>query len=520
MAQNQAIVTFLSSFRRWLPLALCLALAGLASARGDDEIVREFKKYFKEYKDTPTRVEAVLSLLGTESEAVVGALIPILKLDDPEVVRAAVRVLAGFKTQPPLDFMLAQLESQKSEPVRIGLLRALGEGKYAGAGPAMVTLLTDKSWDVRRRVVQGLSALRDPRYADPIAPLCTDAEVAVACAALDGLADLKADQVVAPALLQLENEAWQVRASAVRALKLVRRRESIEPLIVRMSLEEGRLVADIGEALNEITGRSFGQRLESWQGFWETFKDRFEIPTDEEMVKRRAKMKENAAKYKPSGPQTSYHGIETPSRKVLFVIDVSGSMENLVVEKERFEDGDYPSMLRIDIVKTELQRTVERLESYVEFNILAFATEVEFWQKGLVRANVVKKSSARDWVGKLEALGGSSKEDLARVGLVGAANLEAGKTNTFGALAAALGMGDGKGKREEYEVDVDTIFFLSDGRPSAGDFVDPDDILREVRAANDLRKVVIHTIAIGEFQKGFMKRLAEENGGVFVDLGR
>jgi hypothetical protein len=35
----------------------------------------------------------------------------------------------------------------------------------------------------------------------------------------------------------------------------------------------------------------------------------------------------------------------------MFVIDVSGSMENLVVEKERFQDGGYPSLLRIDIVQ-------------------------------------------------------------------------------------------------------------------------------------------------------------------------
>ena len=364
----------------------------------DDEIVREFKKYFREYKDTPTRVEAVLSLLGTESQAVIGALIPILKLDDAEVVRAAVRVLAGFKTQPPLDYMLAQLESQKSEPVRVGLLRALGEGKYAGAGPAMETLLTDKSWDVRRRVVQGLSALGDPQYADAIAPLCTDSEVAVACAALDGLADLKADQVVQPALLQLDHKAWQVRASAVRSLKLVRRRESIEPLIVRMALEEGRLVADIGEALGEITGRGFGQRLESWQGFWETFKDRFQIPTDEEMVKRRAKMKENAAKYKPSGPLTNYHGIATPSRKVLFVIDISGSMENEVVEKERFEDRGLPldaaHRHRQDRAGAHRSRTSSPTS---RFNVMAFATEVKPWKKGLVRPTC--STSRAPWTG-------------------------------------------------------------------------------------------------------------------------
>jgi Mg-chelatase subunit ChlD len=67
---------------------------------------------------------------------------------------------------------------------------------------------------------------------------------------------------------------------------------------------------------------------------------------------------------------------------------------------------------------------------------------------------------------------------------------------------------------------IDTIFFLSDGRPTVGDYVDPQDVAREVRELNQLRKVVIHTIAIGEFQKDFMKVLAEQNGGIFVDLGR
>ena len=45
---------------------------------------------------------------------------------------------------------------------------------------------------------------------------------------------------------------------------------------------------------------------------------------------------------------------------------------------------------------------------------------------------------------------------------MGSANLEAGKTNTHGALIEAI---VGSSKRDDYEVDVDTIFFLSDGRP-------------------------------------------------------
>ena len=57
-------------------------------------------------------------------------------------------------------------------------------------------------------------------------------------------------------------------------------------------------------------------------------------------------------------------------------------------------------------------------------------------------------------------------------------------------------------------------------RKTFGQFVDTNDILREIREANELRKVALHTIAIGEFQRTFMERLAAENWGVFVDLGK
>jgi hypothetical protein len=35
----------------------------------------------------------------------------------------------------------------------------------------------------------------------------------------------------------------------------------------------------------------------------------------------------------------------------------------------------------------------------------------------------------------------------------------------------------------------------------------------------ETRRIVIHAIAIGELQKDWMRKLAAENGGVFVDLG-
>ncbi len=492
---------------------LCLAISP------DDEIVKEFKKYFKKYKDTPTRVEAILALEDVESKAVVDVLLPVLKDKEKEVVRAAVRVLAGFESRGPVDHLLVMLEEKKDEAIRVGILRAMADGNYTGTQEAVLPLLEDKSWEVRRRSIQALTRTKDPAVAEPMAALLTDKENAVRCAAFGGLATLRSDLVVQPAIEALNDEAWQVRESAIDALRDVRRKESIEPLIRRMEVEEGRLLLDIGEALANITGRDFGQRLDGWQRFWDTYKDRFEIPSDAELKKLREKQKERQETYTPPGT-VSYHGISTPSRSILFVIDVSGSMEQEVIEKERFKDGDYPSYKRIDIVKTELIRTIQGLEPYVKYNIVSFATDTKRWKKTLVGANVLNKSSANTWVRRLEAIGGSSKEDLASVGLTGSANLGAGRTNTYAALMDALEAGGQGVKDKNYEVSVDTIFFLSDGRPSWGDYVDTEDILREVNAANELRKVVIHTIAIGEFEKNFMKRLADDNGGVFVDLGK
>ncbi|MCP3914116.1 MAG: VWA domain-containing protein [bacterium] len=507
------------SFAGWLAaLFLLVALPSLALA--DDEIVKEFKKYFRKYKETATRVEAILALEDAESTAVVDVLLPILKDEDAQVVDAAVRVLGGFESRPPIDRMLEKLESEKNELIRVGTLRSLGKGGYSGTTDAVSVCLEDKSWDVRRRAVQALASTGDAALAERLVPLAADKEPAVRSAVMQGLSDLRSDLVREPAMAALADGVWQVRASAINALGRVRHKDSIAPLLARMKLEEGRLVGDIAGALESITGRGFGQRIQLWENFWNTYKDRYVIPTDAELKALREKQRARKAEYTPEG-QANFVGIDTPSRSILFVIDVSGSMENEIVDKASFRDGGYPSFSRMDIVKTELARTVENLEAYVKFNILSFATDTKAWKKKLVSANVLNKSSALTFCKRLEPIGGASKEDMARVGLVGAANLSAGKTNTFGALAWALEVAAGRGAKDKhYKVAVDTIFFLSDGRPTHGEFVDIDDILREVREANELRKVVIHTIAIGEFQKTFMERLAAENGGVFVDLGR
>jgi HEAT repeat protein len=493
-----------------------LLLAAAAAAQGDVEAVGEFKRHFRKFKDAATRTEAVLALREVDSPELVGLLGPLLVDPEPEVARAARSVLSELGS-PASIAAVEQALLAATGATRAGWLEVAALGRFPLLPETVQKCLADKDWSVRRAALSALAAQGGD--AALALPLAQDKEPAVRCAALEALAALKSELVLAPARAALQDEVWQVRASAAAALGRVRHKDSIEPLIARMESEEGRLVADYGKALSAITGRQFGERASAWRQFWTTYATRFEIPTDAQLAELRAKEAAANATYHAERA-VNYHGIATPSRSILFVIDVSGSMENLVVERERFADGGYPSMARIDIVKTELARTIERLEGYVQFNILAFATDVRFWKKSLVAANALNKAGAADWVGRLEPLGGNSRADLAQAGLTAAAGLEAGKTNTYGALVAALGVA-GRGARDaSYQTAIDTIFFLSDGRPSHGTYVDTDDILREIRAANELRKVVLHTIAIGEFEKDFMRRLAEDSGGTFVDLGK
>ena len=66
-------------------LSLCLPLVLALLPLQDDEIVKEFKRYFKKYKDSATRVEAILALEGTESAEVVKVLVPVLKDADADL---------------------------------------------------------------------------------------------------------------------------------------------------------------------------------------------------------------------------------------------------------------------------------------------------------------------------------------------------------------------------------------------------------------------------------------------------
>jgi len=513
-------------------LLVCFAAtcALVSAQKGEESPLALFKKYFGQYKDTASRVEAVLTLENVDDPGVFDLLYAKLgdKTIEPDVVKAIVRVFVSFKGEAQQKQVFETLKAEKSEVGKVSLLQVITQAKWKDPSGVLPALLADKSWGVRRHTLHALLAGGDASVAEKVALLCDDANEAVRFEALDALAGFRSELVVPKAIAALNAESRQVRQSAIKALTAVRHKSAVEPLVLRMAKEEGLLILDLAEALANLTGKEFGAKPDEWTKWWAgEKKDTYDIPTPEGIAYLRGKRSAKSGvaggweidKSKVGG---DFMKIRTPSRQMIFVIDCSGSMEALVTEKERFEAGNYPDYSRMEIVKTELMRTIDRLEPYVKFNIISFATKVKPWKDKLQQASITVKSSAKDWVKGLIAIGGASKEDLASVGLIGSANLDEGKTNTYGALKVALGVNDVRTADATYaKTEADTIFFLSDGRPTVGDYVDIDDILREIKSLNDLRRVVIHTIAIGEFQKDFMQRLADQNGpGVFVDLGK
>ncbi len=304
----------------------------------------------------------------------------------------------------------------------------------------------------------------------------------------------------------------------------------MQPLIDLMR-SSGRLQTECADALFRITALDFGVDPDRWQQQWSKLMtiEGWRIPTDEELAQKAASRKKYDAFYGRKENTNSFAGIPTTSTNVLFVIDVSGSMDDLVVEVDKFRD--YRDRRRFTIVQTELLNTIESLSANTNFNIVAFATDLNPWKKRLVPANVVNRDSAKQFVQRLKPLGGSEAHELAASGLGGSANLAAGKTNTLKALLYGFGVDPEKPARKasvtgfdkkvvKAKRPLDTIYFLSDGRPSVGTRIEPMEILAEVRQHNELFRIVIHTIAIGDFQKAFLEQLARENNGVFVDLGR
>ncbi len=516
----------------WLIVSLLLLLPAVLSAQVDParlDAVKEFKSYWKKFKEEAQQVEAVMTLKGNECVPAAEELLKLLKHPSAVVQQVAFDVLETYREPATYQAWYEALPKEKDQAQVAVLIKVLGRAKIMPALPAIEQVATaaKASSAVRFEAARALANLGTAGNVGLIPTLLGDADPTVRLAAVDAAGALKLTDSGDALTRLLGDDEWQVQSAAITALAVLRPQGAVQPLIDLMR-KSGRLRVECADALFKITGLDFGVDPDRWQEQWSKLMTipGWRIPTDEELAKKAESRKKYDAFYGKKEETNAFAGIPTTSTNVLFIIDVSGSMDDLVVEVEKFQG--YADRKRFTIVQTELLNTIDSLTDNTNFDIVAFATDLDVWKKRLVPANVVNRESAKSFVRRLKPIGGTESQDLAASGLGGAANLAAGKTNTIKALLypfhvdpdkppKAVAAGADKGALES---PLDTVYFLSDGRPSVGKIIDVNEIRREVRKYNEIYRIVIHTIAIGDFQKAFLQNLAEENGGVFVDLGR
>ena len=249
------------------------------------------------------------------------------------------------------------------------------------------------------------------------------------------------------------------RRCVVQAMTQIRQPEAVSFLIERLPQTRGQIQYDVIEYLTRLTSQKFRDNDHEWMIWWNDNKSRFAFP--------------------PAGtalPDTSlddrkptYYGIPICAKRVVFVLDTSGSMRGAPIEA----------------AKKALVSTIESLPEEVAFDLVFFDATATTWQPRLVPATAEAKQNA--------------------MRAVFDRGLKLG-TASSAALNTAFGL------------EPEAIYFLSDGEPTDGL---PTEIVNNVSQFNRTRRVSIHTIGVVTQRNGaigltlFMEPLSEQNYGKF-----
>lgn len=342
------------------------------------------------------------------------------------------------------------------------------------------------------------------RMAGLLAQLRLDPPAAVG-AAVDQIADERppADKAAAARLLSCALEV--LRAWTARAGQKELAGRAVDALIGRLKREDGLSRHLVAYTLEDLTReQGLGEDAGLWEGWWAAQKERWEPadkapPAPAEKGKGRGRGKKEAEEEKPGrvetgnqgGTRVRFHGVPVRSKRLMFIQDLSGGMNNPL-------DKDEPSSpTKMRFGKDETVRVLKELPDDVWANVLFFATE---WYRanerllplGKVRAGLV------EFVGKQETPDTSAAQ-----------NRHKGRSNLFDTLLTALA-----------DPEIDTIFFVSEGGPTEGRFVDEGRFMRHFERFNRWQRVQVHGFLVSNSTDGerFLRKLADLSGGEFHDL--
>jgi len=302
------------------------------------------------------------------------------------------------------------------------------------------------------------------------------------------------DEALTETFKLLRDKVWAVRLAAVRAMHNVRDKRIIPTLIDQLGREGGRLREDIRDLLVKVTGQDFNIDSERWTWWWNNYGgDKFQFGAAP------SKSQQHKMRY-----AIQYHDVETCSKKFIFLLDTSSSMNEIIkVAKtggKTYGKGDLTKR-KIYAAQAELVRLLRTFDKNIFFNIITFNEEIGLWRKSVAAAKKDTRKSAEKFVWAIDPPKKAS-------------------TNIYDSLIAAFDMVDAGFAKRKYESVVDTMFFLSDGNPTAGPVTDVDMILRTVKERNRIHGIKIHTFNLGgpRTESYFLRKLAESTGGTYQEI--
>lgn len=371
--------------------------------------------------------------------------------------------------------------SDRSFDVRRATARSLVERGDEESIPDLMKMLDKaKAPEDRRIAIESISAFKknDAEWRKRLVEFAASKERDVRNGALEVLAALDKKVYVPLFVSALQHPDWTTRLLAIESLEKMRRKEGVEGLVDCLAREQGRLKIAAADALWSLTGKEYEKNASLWRTWWDAEGKGFEVLTSAEL--NEATEARELRRLKETTVAAQFFGIKITSHRVLFVLDVSGSMVEMV--QGRYEGGREAT--RLEVAKRELLQCIESLEPEALFNIFVFSGGVERWAKenigGLTKQT---REQAKTWIERLGA---------------------GGATNIYDALKMAFD-----------DPDVDTIYLLSDGEPTAGAITDPARIREDVKFWNEHRKIKIHAIAIGGSLQ-VLEHLAKDSGGRYV----
>jgi HEAT repeat protein len=370
--------------------------------------------------------------------------------------------------------------NDRDAELRITTAQMLGERQDTEAVAQLEKMLGKaKSSDEKAVAIHALSHLYqgDQKWLEQLKSHVQKGDRQVRNAALQDLGQLKNPELLDFFVEYLFHEDWATRRISLHSLEGLRDARALGPIIERMARETGRMLVDFANTLWNLTGLPYDNEQPTWQKWWDNEGASFQVIDPSKLTQKEEEREERQLR---RSTDVQFFGIRIVSHRVIFIIDVSGSM----VQPLQTEMIDGRKATRMDVVKREIKESIEELEPAAFFNIVTFNSAVTLWLKeGIATSTKRSREEALQYIDRLGSRGG---------------------TNIFESLEVAF-----------TDADVDTIFLLSDGEPTAGRIVDPHLIRQQVQRWNADRGIQIHTIAVGGALR-VLEWIAQDSGGTYV----